>query len=325
MRFVVVINPKAGRFRAQPRELDAMYRVTSGRGYVIAPTSLPELVQELRELVADPPSMIAVAGGDGTVSQVTTALLSVWPLETLPDLALLDGGTMNTIARSLGTRRASPAKQLEAIVTAPTTLRTRRWPVRIGHGRYGWMFGTGIVARYIQAYDRVRPSGPIDAARVLRDRILAAALGTEPEFFEPQRLDVDVDGERLPLKTWLAVAMGGSHDLGLGFRPFPGLLRAPGKIGLFASASSPMRLAADLVKIRFQANVRHSLAFQRVASHVRLASPRPILFTVDGDLEETTERLDLTPGPPVTFRLPPDARPPTRLPPEPAPAKREPR
>jgi diacylglycerol kinase family enzyme len=324
MRFVVVVNPKAGRFRAQPRELDAIYRVTSAQGYVLAPTSLPELVQELRELVEDPPEMIAVAGGDGTVSQVTTALLSVWPHESLPDLALLDGGTMNTIARSLGTRRASAAVQLDAIVGAPTRLRARRWPLRIGHGRYGWMFGTGIVARYIQAYDRVRPTGPIDAARVLRDRILAAALGTEPEFFEPQRLDVDVDGERLPLKAWLAVAMGGSHDLGLGFRPFPGLLQAPGKVGLFASGSSPVRLAADLAKIRFQAPVRHSLTFQRITSHVRLASPQPILFTVDGDLEETTERIDLTPGPPITFRLPPDARPPTRLPPDPEPPKRKP-
>lgn len=310
MRFVVVANPKSGRFRDDPAALDALYRATSGRGVVLAPTSLPELVQELRQLAEDPPPLLAVAGGDGTVSRVTSALLAVWPHDRLPELALLDGGTMNTIARSLGIVRGAPADQLEALLAAPQPLRTRRWPLRIGHGRYGWMFGTGIVARYIQAYDEARPKGPADAARVLRDRIVAAALGSEPTFFAPHRLDVDVDGQRLPLKEWLAVAMGGSHDLGLGFRPFPGLLDAPGQLGLFATGSTPLRLSTDLLWIRFQRPVRHPLAFQRVGTHVRLTSPTPILFTLDGDLEDAPKRLDITTGPPITFRLPPNAKPP---------------
>ncbi len=313
MKYVVIVNPTASRFRLEPKSLEDVYRQTSGRGIVVTPTTQEELEEELRQIEVASTPMVIVAGGDGTVSRFTTAAMRVWQAGKMPPIGVIGGGTMNTIARSLGMGKEAPAEQLIALVTGTGLRQTQRWPLEVGRGRFGWLFGTGIIPRYIRDYDAGGEASPAKAARVLRNKVVSAFLGGAEAraFFAKHRCDVIVDGRLLPLKEWLLVTIGGTHDLGLGFRPFPGLLDHPATLGLYATGSTPSRFAMDLPAIRLQLPVRHPLAFQKLATEIQFVAPEPILYNLDGELE-TSEGGSLTvgSGPPMIFTLPPSAKPP---------------
>jgi diacylglycerol kinase family enzyme len=318
MKFAVLANPKAKAFR-DPAGLEPVYKLTSGRGLLLTPRSLDELDQELASLVPEQPEFLAVAGGDGTVSRFTTAALKAFGPDALPPIAVLHGGTMNTVSKSMGSR-GDPAAQLEGVLKGDAQ-RTRRWPLRLGFpgaegpgadgDRYGWLFGTGVIPRYIQVYEAAGETSPGQAAATLAKLSAAAFLGGRPDVFSHERVDVFVDGRQLPLKEWLVIAAGGVDDMGLRFRPFARLLSSPGRIGVYATASRPWRFVTDLLPFRLGLEARHSLSFHRTGEELRLVSPEPLLFNLDGDVEVApSTTLTVRPGPPITFLLPPGSKPP---------------
>src|SRR5690606_8703136 len=67
MRFAVLANTRARWFRDDAKNLEALYRVTSGRGLALTPSTPEEMEQELAALLDDRPEFLAVAGGDGTL------------------------------------------------------------------------------------------------------------------------------------------------------------------------------------------------------------------------------------------------------------------
>lgn len=311
MRFAVFANPHASFFQTEGA-MQSLYKITSGRGVLLTPTTDEEVEAELANLVEDEPQFIAVAGGDGTLSRFTTSLLRVWPHDRLPAIAVVQCGTMNTISKSMGVR-GDPLAQLTAysIPSAAFDL-TQRWPLQVGDDRWGYLFGTGIIPRFIEAYEGDGQTSAQQAARTLARKVLGAFLGGSEaaSFFAPTTCDVFVDGRPWPMKSWLLLAAGATHDLGLNFRPFPGLLQSPGKMGIFASASKPARFALDLLPFRFQRPARHSLAFHHIGDELRLQAAEPITYNLDGDLHTVGTSLVVRPGPPLSFLLPPDAKPP---------------
>ena len=52
---------------------------------------------------------LVLVGGDGTVGGTLTALLARWPGAELPSVLLTAGGTVNTIAKSMGSAGAPDA------------------------------------------------------------------------------------------------------------------------------------------------------------------------------------------------------------------------
>lgn len=309
MRFAVFANPKAKWFRDQEGGIEALYRITSGKGLMLSPESTEETVAELRNLRDEKPEMLVVAGGDGTISHFTTAVIDVFGPDHVPPIGILHAGTMNTVSRSMGNRGEPPA-QLESLVKQEGVGTTRRWPLRVGEARYGYLFGTGIIPRYIEAYEHEKEQSPKQAALTLLHLASAAFVGGAGDFYAKERMDVVVDGRPLPLKEWLVVAAGAVDDMGLGFRPFAGLLDAPGKLGIYATASRPHRFVMDLLPFRLGRKANHSLAFQHLAEELRLVAETPVHYNLDGELEVGPSTLVVRSGPPLTFLLPKGGRPP---------------
>jgi diacylglycerol kinase family enzyme len=104
-------------------------------GRVFAPKTLDELASDAAALSANPPSVIAVHGGDGTLHRAVAALGKAFGDKPLPPLAILGGGTMNVVSASLGIRQKA-APFLTAIVGAVRAERpletVRRRCLRIG-------------------------------------------------------------------------------------------------------------------------------------------------------------------------------------------------
>ena len=95
----IVLNPEAGGGgRYAEARIEAL-RATAGSGAAIFVTNNRDLTDAVAEGVRERGvGTVGIIGGDGTVSNVIGALYRAYGTAPLPRIALLRGGTMNTIA-----------------------------------------------------------------------------------------------------------------------------------------------------------------------------------------------------------------------------------
>ena len=109
-RGVLIYNPTAGQ-RNRAAQMLALIERMRGKGLELqnAPTSGPgDATEIVRRLVATGLDVVAVCGGDGTVSEAACGLVG----SSIP-LAILPGGTSNVLARELSIPlRLGPASKL---------------------------------------------------------------------------------------------------------------------------------------------------------------------------------------------------------------------
>jgi len=112
----VVLNPKSRRNLEDPDLALRLSRQLGDGGVVRAARSIEELrriAEEFRTLNID---LLAIAGGDGTNHVTLTGFLDVYGDKPIPPVALLRGGTMNTVANSVGVARRSSERLLARLI-----------------------------------------------------------------------------------------------------------------------------------------------------------------------------------------------------------------
>jgi diacylglycerol kinase family enzyme len=249
---------------------------------------------------------VATCGGDGTNLSTVTELMRSYGAERLPIVALLRGGTVNTVAQNLGVH-GRPEEILQRLVArldaggAPPTVEQELVEVRPDGGAplYGFLFAAAMGARFLQAYY----GGPLPGmtwALALTARTVASCIVSGPYarwLFSPVELELTIDGERATdverARLLLAATV---RDVGLGMKVTWQAGRRPGRFNLIASELSTPRMAAQLHRVRAGlplAGWPHLDCLARRAT-VRFAAPQT--FTLDGELFRTSQ-VELTAGP----------------------------
>ena len=101
----VIFNPRSGRNLRDPRAARRLARSLGDHGVIREAGSIDELyrvAEDFRRLEID---VLGISGGDGTNGTTITGFIDVYEGNALPQLAFLRGGTMNTVANSVGVRR----------------------------------------------------------------------------------------------------------------------------------------------------------------------------------------------------------------------------
>lgn len=181
MRALLLHNPEAGTGQHSAGELLAALGRTG-----LSPRYGSTRDGEITALLREPADLIVVAGGDGTVAKVATAL----PDRGIP-LLLLPLGTANNIAGSLGIG-GDPA------LVAAGWRDARRQPLDLLRAQGPWGsrlqpegLGLGVLARAARAAEAAGASSAdkLELARDLFRRMLAEN--------EPEWLRMSLDGEAL--------------------------------------------------------------------------------------------------------------------------------
>jgi diacylglycerol kinase (ATP) len=314
VRGALILNPRAASAR---RSADLQRRLVAQVGpdvAVEAPDGLDGLAAAARALADAGARRIGIVGGDGTAGRTIGALRAAWGARPLPPIALLPGGTMNTVARSLGVRgglHRAVAGWAEAVQEDRPLPRATRWPLVVRGAaaeQHGFLFGVGVVARFIAAYEASGTPSPAQAAWTLATSVAAGALGRGADgFFAPVRAEVRVDDAPWPDDPVL-LAAGAADDLGLGFRALKACVETPGAMGLVATSAAPRGVIADVLRCRVEAALsRH--ARQGPGHRLVLRLRAPTVFNLDGDLFDAAEEIEVLPGPPVAFEVPPPGAP----------------
>ena len=303
MATALITNPMSRANKRRPGLQDQLRQVLGGTAEVAAPLGLDAMEDQLRSWRRSGIDTLAIHGGDGTLHRVVTALFQVWEEAPLPRLALLPGGTMNIVASSLG-QRGRPTV-LAGRLRTPGELPTRPvWTLRItgtAGVQYGFLFGNGIIARFLEVYYEGSEPTPLKAAWILGRGALSAPVGGRAirRLTRPFQGQLTIDGEEWGPGPWTAVAAGTVEQLGLGFRAFHFAPTHPGKLHAIGIASGVAALAWDLQRIYRGAGPAGVGNREAPATRIELRSEEPIGFMIDGDFHTSEGRLTVEVGPPL--------------------------
>lgn len=304
----VVLNPRSRRNLRDPEAMRRLARKLEGHGVVREAHSIDELYRIAEDFQRLKIDLLGISGGDGTNHVTLTGFIDVWG-GALPQIAFLRGGTMNTVANSVGVRRGKPDGLLSRLIQDYAQRASRplvdveRHVMRIGD-HYGFLFGTGAVSGFIAEYYAGGEPSPAVAAKVLARGIGSALVrgAMVRRMCTPFRGSVELDdGTIWEERAYFSVAAGTIDQIGLNFRPFRRYDEKPGVFHMLGIHTSPMGFVADLPRIWRAEPMRPGKTYEALA---RVATVRsagaPIQYMVDGDLHEITEReLEISIGPKV--------------------------
>jgi diacylglycerol kinase (ATP) len=319
----VVLNPKSRRNLRDPGAALRLSRRLGDHGVLRTAGSVEELYRIAEDFRRVDIDVLAISGGDGTGHVTLTGFLNVYEGHTMPHVALLRGGTMNTVANSVGIQHGKPEGLLSRLArayaeraTMPLANVERRVmrigpanPSSAGSHHYGFIFGTGVVYGYIAEYYRGGEPSPLVAAKTLAHGIGSTLVRGEMirRMAAPFRGSVSLDdGTTWEERDYLSVAAGTIDQIGLAFRPFYRWAERPDAFHLLGIFASPFQFVCDLPRIRDARPMRPGRTYEATPSHATIrAAERTVRYMIDGDLHETEGEIELSIGPRVKIVLVP--------------------
>jgi diacylglycerol kinase family enzyme len=310
----VVLNPKSRRNLRDPRAASRLARRLGDHGVVREARTIDELYRIAEDFRRVDIEILAISGGDGTNHVTLTGFLDVYGGATMPQVALLRGGTMNTVANSVGVRRGRPEGLLGRLIrdyaqraSAPLE-NVQRHVMRIarsegGRAQYGFLFGTGVVAGFLAEYYRDGDPTPLVAAKTLARAVGSALVHGETirRMAEPFRGSVALDdGTRWSERNYLTVTAGTIAHIGLNFKPFRRYDERPCAFHILGIYASPASIVQELPRIHRAEPLRPGKAYEALATRAVVSSASGRMrYMIDGDLHECSGELEVTIGPRV--------------------------
>ncbi len=299
----VVVNPHSKQYKENPEKMKRLGFIVGDRGDFASTQNLLDIrcvAERFRDRDID---ILALSGGDGTNHRTLTTFIEVYGQKPLPKIAMLRGGTLNTVAFSCGVR-GTPESNLSNLLFKyheDEEFETTQVTMTKINNFYGFIWGCGVIYRYMESYYQLGQGSPLNAALTL-GHAMGSALVNGPfacRMFERMQGEVAVNGQAWPFKNYSAIYTGSVEYLGLGFRVFyhahdPGKFHAVG-------FSLPPRNVLPYVPAMFIGrpsgcpNLLEAAASQMV---VQLNQPVP--YTIDGDLHEPHDRFEIGIGPRLT-------------------------
>jgi hypothetical protein len=224
---------------------------------------------------------------------------------------------MNTVARAHGIR-GSPERILWDVVTR----RRAGLPLRIVERdllrievdgqppTFGFLFGTGAVVAFLEAYYAGGRAAPtVAASLVLRGMASSLVNGRLARALaRRERLRVASDGDEWPEQSYLALLAGSVPQIGFGFRALARCDEQPGFFHAVGVTGGLLQVALSAPRIAAGRPWRRRLALDEVARELTVEA-EGLRFTVDGDLYASPHAVRVTTGPPVEVIVPGNAPP----------------
>lgn len=299
----VIHNPRARQNVRRPDRIPRLAYILGETGVSSATGSLEALDAALDRFYERGIDVLAVNGGDGSNHVVLTHLIRRWGARPLPKIALLRGGTLNTVAQGIGLR-GSPERilyRLQQRYAAGEPLATVQRTLINADGQYGFIFGNGLIAEFMSDYYREGEPSPLQGALTLWRGVVSAVSGGErtKRWFAPVEARVVVDGADFLPRRFAALMAGGVTEIGIGFAPFGRAVDRPGRFQLVAIHCRPFDVVGELPYLYFGRPWHPHKATEFLCSHVTVEAARPFPFTLDGDMHACDGRLSLSAGPTI--------------------------
>ncbi|MFU8804492.1 MAG: diacylglycerol/lipid kinase family protein [Bradymonadaceae bacterium] len=288
----IITNPHSRRNRRYPERMRRL-------GYMLGQHDTYELTNRIEDVAAvaerfkdNGVEILALNGGDGTNHVTLTTFIKVYGDEPLPKVALLRGGTMNTVSNGVGISGSPPrllANLVEKYYTRQPFETTQRDIIRVrdeSGERYGFIFGNGLVANFLEEYYAAGDPSPVSAAVLMGKGIASLSVKGEliGRLFRPFTAGIELDAEKWKERDYVSVLASTVDQIGLGFRPFIRCQETEGSFHLLAITAGAVDVAMMLPRIRLGLPVKEDKIRSAVSSRAVFRSRESISYTIDGDM-----------------------------------------
>lgn len=312
-RQLVVANVRARGLRVDQARLRRIASICHGRASLVETTSVASAEEALRRFAPGPQDTCIFAGGDGTFMAGLSALLGVaGAAASWPTVGLVPVGTVGTVARNLGLTGLAEVLLEDWLAAgggdrAPTTSRsTLQVRSRLGgvtREHVGFIFGTGLVARFFDVYEAQGSGGlPLAArivARVFAESIFGGDLAGRILTPMPASLVADGVAQSAPAYSLLCASV--VPDLGLGMRVTYRGAERPDRMHLVASSLPPRSLGPRMPLVLAGRRIGGRRHFDDLVARFEVTFPvNEGRFVLDGDSFRADD-VEVTMGP--TLRL----------------------
>ena len=299
----IIANPNARRNREWPLAAQMLRKAAPGAS-ILETRGPEELVSVAKAVKKERPRVVAIAGGDGTVTHTVTALAGVLG-DDLPPLALLGGGAYDSLAPLGGKGDAEDRlRRLSEALASGSELRlTERDTLRV-EGRCGFRFGVGLPVRFIEAIYASGSSGPLTSTRLLARAIWSSLRhgAFARKLYAPMDLRVRLDGEEWPAIEIYGLVCSSVAEAGLGLRPFRRATEQPGSFQVLGLTAGPRQFALELPRLLLGLPARRDRLLEGVGENLELSGRAPLSWLLDGEIYTSrTGRLSVGLGPRVSL------------------------
>jgi diacylglycerol kinase family enzyme len=310
----LITNPRSRANLRDPSKPRKLGYLIGSHGTAEATKSLDDLYRVCEEFKKERIDVLGISGGDGTLHHTLSAMIQTYGEQPMPKVAILRGGTMNTIANSLGIKGETPKLLFELVDKQRRGLPIETFDkavLQVGD-KFGFIFGNGIISNFMREYYATGAPSPSTAAKLISRAALSAAVGgpLANRIYKRFRARVVVDGDLWACEDFITVAAAVVKQIGLGFTPFYRADERPDAFAVLGIHTSAFGFVSELPRILAGKPMRRDKVIDAVASEVTFSPvDEPTLeYMVDGDTYDCSGSLTLKTGPTLRFmRLTGDA------------------
>ncbi|MEY4632299.1 MAG: hypothetical protein RIQ81_2419 [Pseudomonadota bacterium] len=302
----IVTNPHSKLNKRNPERHKVLGYILGQRGQLAVTHSLDELQSVALEFKEKQVDVLAINGGDGTISLTLTAFIRAYGEQPLPRIAILGGGTINVLRTNLGIR-GRPEDVLFRLVelhSAGGEFPVRKVPTLEVDGNYGFLFGDGVAANFLELFYKNKTNALGSVLLLLK---LCAASIFDREFFRSvinnRNYHLRPAGGR-PLNEDALSVMCSTLRLGpMGIPYFNLLAGNPDKMECISFQIEPSKFLWQLPVMVAGAVSGMNLWQKRICApsvEIEADSGRP--YTIDGELFKAAgETITVNMGPRLEF------------------------
>lgn len=296
----IVLNPHSKKHKKDPDKIKQLGFIVGDRGSCQATEDLADLRRVAEAFKTRDIDILAIGGGDGTNHVTLSTFIEVYGEKPLPKVTFLRGGTMNTLANACNIKGA-PEKILSNLIYKyheDEPFETTEMDLMQVNDKYGFIFGCGVIFRFMQAYYTGAPPSPPKATWTLVHSI-ASALVNGPfarKMFARYDAEVTVDGKKWPFANWSALYSGSIPILGLKFRVFH-YSEAIGKFHAIGFSLPPRNVLRHVDDMFFGKPSRSENLIEQPAQEMRIDLAEPMPYTIDGDMMPAETSFRIRTGP----------------------------
>lgn len=281
--------------------MESLGYMVGTQGESVSTQQVDDIFQMARLFKEREVDILGINGGDGSNHLTLTAFIKEYGNTPLPKVAFLRGGTMNTISDACGIRGTQAGLLMNLIdkYRQKTPFETVFRDTMEIEGRYGFIFGNGLISEFLEAYYRRGKTSPWSAFCMF-NRVLSASFiksSLIKNMLDPFHAVIWADEKKWENAPYTALAASTVHEIGLGFKPFYRCEEKPRTFHFLGLMASPFKLALALPKFRLGRKVSSKKIRETVTRHVAIESDRNWKYTLDGDIHQANKKLEINLGP----------------------------
>ncbi len=310
MKILIIVNPHSRKNKeTNCVSIDKFKKIGGNLVEVKATQTLAELDKVISSACKNKGAYLGISGGDGTIHNVLSHIIKIYPKNKIPPILLLGDGTMNNIASSIN-MKGNSEKLLKKFVKKLRTskkINTLSRDTMDINGQYGLLFGFGLVTNFLNAVYKDGKNSKRKSFKVILKLIREIfksrkTFGSdELELLKPVNANILVDGKKMLYNEILVSLIGTVEIIGMGFKTLYRANEQQGKFHLLLSAIEPIKIFTNLHKIKYGIKIKHEKHIDELASEMVIDCKDELEYTIDGDMYKTNKKLKIQMGPRIDF------------------------